>query len=188
MDKLINNTKTDKNTRHSYTQVYEKLFNKKRLITKKVLEIGVQQGGSIKLWNDYFPNAKIYGLEISKNIDLYLKKVIQNKNVKYINGIDAYDEKFYSSFISENKGTFDIIIDDGPHTLESMIVFVERYIDLLNEVGILVVEDVAKIEWIDILKEKTREEDKKFIKVYDRRKVKGRRDDILFVIDKSNNN
>ena len=156
----------------------------KTINIKKVLEIGVQRGGSIKLWNDYFSNARIYGLEISKDIDLYLKNVIQNKNIEYINGIDAYDEKFYSPFISENKGSFDIIIDDEPHTLESMIVFVERYIDLLNEGGILVVEDVAKIEWIDILKEKTREEYKKFIKVYDRRKVKGRDDDILFVIDK----
>lgn len=187
MDKIIDNSKTDKNTVHSYTQVYEELFNKKRLTANKVMEIGVQRGGSIKLWNNYFQNAVIYGLEISKNINSYLKKVIENKNIRYINGIDAYNKKFYSSFISENKNSFDIVIDDGPHTLESMIIFVEKYIDLLKEDGILVVEDVAKIEWIDILKKFIKEEDKKFIKVYDRRNIKGRFDDILFVVDKGSN-
>ena len=61
---LVYNTKTDKNTTHSYIPLYEKLLSNKRLTAKNVLEIGVNEGGSIKLWHDYFTNATIYGLDI----------------------------------------------------------------------------------------------------------------------------
>jgi hypothetical protein len=80
---------------------------------------------------------------------------------------------------------FDIIIDDGPHTLESMIFFIENYSKLLEEDGILVVEDVQSIEWIEDLKKVVPESLKQYICVYDLRENKKRYDDILFVINKS---
>jgi len=46
---LINNSRTDKDTIHSYLETYEKLFNDKRLTSKSILEIGIYNGGSIKL-------------------------------------------------------------------------------------------------------------------------------------------
>ena len=30
------------------------------------MEIGISNGGSIKLWHDYFSNANIFGLDIMK--------------------------------------------------------------------------------------------------------------------------
>lgn len=82
---------------------------------------------------------------------------------------------------------FDIMIDDGPHTLESMIYFITMYSPLMKEDGILVVEDVQQIAWIDILKACTPDALKPYIEVQDRRGVKGRYDDILFIINKSRN-
>ena len=60
---LIDNQRTDKNTYHSYLGVYQKLFSPKRTTAKNVLEIGVgwvenENGGSIKLWRDYFLSSK----------------------------------------------------------------------------------------------------------------------------------
>jgi len=81
---------------------------------------------------------------------------------------------------------FDIMIDDGPHTLESMIFFIENYSKLLEDDGILVVEDVQSIEWIEQLTNVVPENLKKYIFVYDLRENKDRYDDILFVINKSN--
>jgi hypothetical protein len=80
---------------------------------------------------------------------------------------------------------FDAIVDDGPHTLESMKVCVSSYSKLLSSTGILVVEDVQDIRWIEDLHAATPYELKPFIKVFDLRANKGRYDDILFVIDKS---
>jgi hypothetical protein len=65
--KLIDNRRTDKDTLHSYLDTYEILFKDKRNTSKAVMEIGISEGGSIKLWNDYFINANIFGLDIIKN-------------------------------------------------------------------------------------------------------------------------
>ena len=69
LQSLVNNSKTDKNTTHSYLELYERLLQKKKNSAKYVLEVGIgdfgpKNGGSIKLWRDYFPNATIYGLDI----------------------------------------------------------------------------------------------------------------------------
>lgn len=80
---------------------------------------------------------------------------------------------------------FDIIIDDGPHTLDSMIFFTYHFPQLLTDDGILVVEDVQHIEWIDSLTRNTPPTLRSKIEVADLRPLKNRWDDILFMIDKS---
>lgn len=46
---IVNNSKTDKNTLHSYLDLYQKLLVKKEDTAKNILEIGILDGGSIKL-------------------------------------------------------------------------------------------------------------------------------------------
>ena len=64
LEQIVDNTRTDKNTTHSYLPLYGSLFKDKKETTQNILEIGIQNGGSIKLWRDYFINATIYGLDI----------------------------------------------------------------------------------------------------------------------------
>ena len=52
--------------------------------------------------------------------------------------------------------------------------------------GILIIEDVQKWDWIEILKNEVPENLKQFIKIYDLRSNKKRYDDIVFTIDKFN--
>ena len=74
---LVDNSRTDKNTGHSYLDTYEKILTKIRFTATNVLEIGIGpfkdvnniygapgNGGSIKLWSDYFPNATVYTADI----------------------------------------------------------------------------------------------------------------------------
>jgi cephalosporin hydroxylase len=178
---IVNNKKTDKNTVHSYLETYEKIFEHKKNTAKNILEIGVQDGGSIKLWNDYFVNATIYGLDIRKIRD-HWPTILSEPRVR-LGCFDAYDSQFFYNQMINLK--FDIMIDDGPHTLESMIFFIENYSKLLEDDGILVVEDVQSIDWIKYLTTAVPENLQKYISVYDLRENKNRYDDILFVIDKS---
>jgi hypothetical protein len=76
------------------------------------------------------------------------------------------------------------MLDDGPHTLESMCKFIQLYLQLLEDDGILIIEDVQSMDWIDILKKEVPNELKQFIKVYDLRHKKNRYDDIVFTVDK----
>jgi hypothetical protein len=182
---IIDNTKTDKNTSHSYLSLYPKLLEKKKDTAKNILEIGIQNGGSIKLWHDYFTNATIYGLDIMNENKLWDEIKNKDRIILYCS-YNAYDtEKFKTTFLDKDI-KFDLILDDGPHTLDSMKTFIKLYSQIMTDDGILIIEDVQKWGWIDKLKEVVPEELKKYVKEYDLRKNKNRYDDIVFTIDKAN--
>jgi hypothetical protein len=177
---LIDSRRTDKDTLHSYLETYENLFKEKRFTSTAIMEIGISEGGSIKLWNDYFINARIIGIDIMKmrNSIEDIKNIYPRINL--LLETDAYnmDVNFFN-----NK--FDIIIEDGDHVLSNQIKFLKNYLPILDDNGIMIIEDIQKIQDIDILKLETPEEYKKYIEVYDLRGNKGRYDDILFVINKN---
>ena len=173
---------TDKNTIHSYLPLYDELLCRKKFTCRNMLELGICYGGSIELWDKYFPNANITGLDILADNKLPQSAFNENK-VKLISG-DAYSPFLFTSLFRGKK--FDFIIDDGPHTLESQIKFLTMYSMLLEEDGILIIEDVQNIHYLEILKENTHPNLKPYIKTFDLRSNKNRYDDIVFVIDKSN--
>lgn len=179
---------TDKNTSHSYLEAYETLFSAKRESATHVLEIGVgpymPNGGSMLMWAGYFPNAKIHAADIIPMNKVNPLLIPHPRIYLHVHN-DAYEMGFFVNTFLSKKDRFDIIIDDGPHTLESMILFIKMYTQVLKEDGILVVEDVQSIDWIDALRANTPDHLKPFIQVHDRRSVKGRYDDILFVINLS---
>lgn len=104
-----------------------------------MLEIGVNTGGSIRLWRDLFPQAKIYAGDIRPYNAI--------AGVHCIVG-DMYDKHTASIFAS---GSFDLIIDNGPHTLESFIRLLAIYYKKLTLGGYLIIEDVLYREWVDII-------------------------------------
>jgi len=169
---------TDKNTEHSYvSSVYENLFNDIQDTCTNVLEIGIHQGGSIKLWKEYFINATIYGVDNNQNVELF-KDTPDEKIKLFVN--DAYSLGFVDSL----PNNFDLIIDDGPHTLDSMVRFLQYYQSKLNDNGILIIEDISDIKWIEDFKSHILPENIERYTVYDLREIKGRNDDILLIIDK----
>ena len=184
LEDLVNNDKTDKNTVHSYLPLYENLLCDKKESTKNILEVGIQRGGSIKLWHDYFTNAVIYGVDIMQPHDLW-EELLNNDRIVLHAGYDAYRDDFIGTFFSDKKGLFDMILDDGPHSFESMKQFIRLYLPLLAEDGIFIIEDVQSWDWIDELKKSVPDEFIPFIKTYDLRSNKDRYDDIVFTIDLS---
>ena len=185
LEKIVDNHRTDKNTTHSYLPLYERLLSGKKKTAKNVLEVGIHMAGSIKLWNDYFTNATVYGLDIMdiKNVWDGIKN---NKKIVLHTSTDAYDsDLFIKNFVNKNI-KFDFMLDDGPHSLESMKKFIQLYSTIMTDNGILIIEDVQSWDWIEILKNEVPEDLKKYIKVYDLRENKNRYDDIVFTIDKFN--
>ena len=184
----LNNDFTDKNTTHSYLPLYDKLLKTLKNTAKNVLEVGIgdfetKNGGSLLLWSNYFTNATIYGIDILP-INRVLDIVINDPTIKLYCNSDAYNENFIKKNLFNIK--FDFLLDDGPHTLESQEKFIELYSPLISDSGILIIEDVQDMEWLDNLKNKTPEHLKQYIKIYDLRKNKERYDDIVFTIDKVN--
>ena len=114
-----------------YTENFSKYKNKK--IT--ILEIGVLNGGSLKMWQNYFSsNSLIVGIDIIPRC-----KKFEKDNIKIYIG-DQTDKNFLGSVIKEI-GKPDIIIDDGGHTSNQQIISFDYLFKYLNNQGIYLVED-----------------------------------------------
>ena len=182
---FIDNKLTDKNTLHSYVNVYEDMFDSLRYTAKNILEIGMAPGGSIMVWRNYFINAHIYGIDTC-NLDYICSQSIKNDyHITLFPNTNGYNDEFIrDNFINKNI-KFDMVLDDASHTLEDIIYFIIKYLPLLSDNGIMVIESIQKFEWIEILKLIVPDEFKKNIQIYDLRHIKNRHDDVLFVINKN---
>jgi len=144
---------SDKDTRHSYGQLYLELL--KNIEAPKILEIGVGSlndfpyagfpssgltpGGSLKAFRNVFPKATIVGIDIDPN------------SIEIIKADSFYgfvvDQTSDSSLIQNkenllNHGPFDLIIDDGFHDPHANIRTLKAYFSLLSENGTYIIEDV----------------------------------------------
>ena len=128
---------TDKNYPHTYIQnFYEEFFS---LIDrpKKLLEIGIWKGASCALWKKAFPDCAVFGIDINiQELHPIAEKMRAEKEIELLE-MDAYSEGL-SRF---SVGGIDLVIDDGPHTLESQILAL-NWIPLLTKAGTLIIEDV----------------------------------------------
>lgn len=174
---FLGHSGTDKNTTHSYIESYEGLFKKFKDRKINFLEIGIHYGGSIILWQEFFKNSKLDFVDIVNNINPNIFAKISN-NCK-LHFVDAYSDENVK-VITDNK-KYDIMIDDGPHTLESQMSFIEKYLPYLNVGGVMVIEDVQNISHVDNFIELLPEG--YTYKVLDLRNIKNRYDDILFVVE-----
>ena len=126
--------------RHSYTPFYHRLFNTKRLLVKKVLEIGIGRTyKSLKMWEEYFPNAMIYGLDIRCE-----DKMVSNRIP--ILQCDQSLKKSLRQLVDKIGDNFDLIIDDGSHIPDHQIISAKILVSCLNSSGTYIIEDVLNPE------------------------------------------
>ena len=118
-----------------YIRVYKRYFSNIRYKKIKLLEIGVYNGGSVKMWKNYFPFAKITGIDIDKRCEKY-----QSKRINIYIG-DQADRDFLLE-LETKSGPFDIIIDDGGHTHNQQITSFKILFKLLNSRGMYIIEDI----------------------------------------------
>jgi cephalosporin hydroxylase len=125
--------------KHCYTEFYGPLLSHLRHEKLDILEIGVRWGGSLLMWSDYFPNAKITGVDINLNqMSDKTKKEVDKRGIKTILG-NAYSPDFYKENFSSK--SYDIILDDGSHYESDQISFFDLYKDSLKQGGYLMSED-----------------------------------------------
>ena len=49
-----------------FIQLYEKYFTSLKNLKINILEIGIENGDSLRIWREFFPNANICGIDIDK--------------------------------------------------------------------------------------------------------------------------
>ena len=176
----VNPNGTDKAHPKLYTSnVYENIFKTFKNSKISILEIGIRTGASLKLWSEYFLEAEIWGIDISD--DGVVPEFINNSRIK-IKYTDAYSDEFIL-----NLGlNFDIIIDDGPHSLNSQIFAVQNFTKMLNPGGFLFIEDIIGGKpYVDKIISKIDKLEKFEVKVFDLRKLTGVNDSIIVAIHRN---
>jgi hypothetical protein len=129
---------TDKVTYHGYHFFYPKFLESLRNNQFNMLEIGWGLGASVKVWNDYFPNANIFVMDI---------------NVEYIDGrqtIIKGDQSNESDLIriKDQIKSAKFIIDDGSHNpTHQLNTFYYLFDNLLEPGGIYIIEDIELSYW-----------------------------------------
>jgi hypothetical protein len=92
---------TDKATYHNFCKFYEAYLPK---TVNHVLEIGVLDGASLRMWGEYYGTSEVFGWDINPIKCEY--PVI---------AVDAHSREQ----IEQHTDKFDLIVDDGPHTMRS---------------------------------------------------------------------
>jgi SAM-dependent methyltransferase len=127
----------------SYLPYYDALFGHLRDLQISLLEIGVQSGGSLEIWAEYFPRAaRIVGCDIDERCGLLS---FDDPRITVVVG-DANDGATLES-IKGMAPAFDIIIDDGSHKSYDIINCFLGYFRFLRPGGIYVVEDAHASYW-----------------------------------------
>lgn len=178
---------TDKDTNHSYAEIYEQFLEPILEKDGSLLEIGIRYGCSIVLWNELLKNSRIFGIDnqdiLYDNIREYVKDYPKKITLEFR---DAYCKETIDHIKFIYPRGFDIIIDDGSHTEESQLKCIELYLELLKDDGVLVIEDIQNFNSIEVFIKNIPKS--KFFDyeplVFDLRDKKNRYDDIIFAIKK----
>jgi cephalosporin hydroxylase len=172
---------TDKNTSHSYGSVYNMYFSEYKEKAENILEIGFDGGYSLLAYNDYFQNAKIYGIDIKNGIRANING---QERIKFFIG-DALEKETINKSFPKNT-LFNIIIEDGSHDPNHQIQHFRDFSEYVKKGGLYIIEDINGF-YFNVIKESIEKiaNEKSFrMIVHDLRGVKGRFDDILIVLKK----
>lgn len=102
-----------------------------------VAEVGVQSGGSILMWQSVLgKQIKFYGLDINPGCTKF-----QDAMTSITIG-DQADPAMWNSFYTKVVSTLDILVDDGGHTSEQMLVTLQMTFPHLNPGGFIAIEDI----------------------------------------------
>jgi hypothetical protein len=149
---------------HNYTTVYAALFAPLRERPLRIFELGLgsnnpnmpanmsvegRPGASLRGWRDFFPRALVYGADIDRDI-LFSEERIKTF---YCDQLDpAAIARLWAE--PELRGGMDILIEDGMHSFEANISFLEGSLEQLRPGGFYVVEDIHRKmmqRWLEVL-------------------------------------
>ena len=159
---IMGRNKSDKgaldiiNSWHNYTTLYYSIFKNLRENPLRIFELGLgtnninipsnmgiygRPGASLYGWEEFFPNAKIFGADIDKtvlfNTDRIKSFFCDQTNPQIIN---------YMWNEPELQEDFDIIVEDGLHTFSANVCFFENSIHKLKANGYYIIEDIKRTD------------------------------------------
>lgn len=134
---------------HTYIYLYDKEFTPYQKDVR-MLEIGVDHGGSLAMWKKYFEKYDIVGFDLHPNpIEgmPYTEDLLNDKNIKLRFGRSSTERDAAVEFADSS---FDIIIDDGSHDPDIQIETFRVWFSKLNKGGIFFIEDILGNQYVRV--------------------------------------
>ena len=123
---------TDKATYHSFTEVYDDIFAQYQ--SPRILEIGVAEYKSIAMYLEYFKSPYIVAMDIEN------KSHYVNKQWRFVQGDKTQIDDLRKCVQGED--FFDIVLEDGGHTMKQQQVTFGYLIDYIKTGGYYILEDL----------------------------------------------
>lgn len=145
--------KTDKADTHGFTEVYERFFSPLKSAPIRICEIGIAGGGSLDVWSRYFSRATVFGIDLYSLPQLrellkgqtavkdMLPEKPETERIKTFVADQTKREELMR-FIDRYGGGFDIVLDDGGHSMEQQQVSFGFFFRHVKPGGYYVIEDV----------------------------------------------
>ncbi len=136
---------TDKGYPHRYTPIYYQFMSPIAAEVKRVLEIGIctkrdllngRTGASLFMWEEFFPDAQIFGIDIDSN------SMINEGRIKSALANQTDPTTMGDSFIAFGSDFFDFVVDDGSHAPQDQIAAALITLPHLAKDGHYFIEDI----------------------------------------------
>lgn len=126
-----------------YLSAYHEILSTRKNTLNNLLEIGVQNGGSLEIWRKYFPNAvNVVGCDINTDCE---KLEYEDPAIKLVIGDSSTD--YVKDKIAHVSSSYDVIIDDGSHNSSDIIKSFLLYFPLVEDNGVYIIEDLHCSYW-----------------------------------------
>ncbi len=124
-----------------YFPIYERYFAQFRGRPVRMLEIGVDKGGSLMLWRRYFGEAaRIFGIDINPSCAQFDGQAAQVR-------IGSQNDPAFLHAVVEEMGGVDLVLDDGSHVMGHSRNALRVLFPLLSEGGVYMIEDLHTAYW-----------------------------------------
>ncbi len=120
---------------HNFIDLYNRYLTPLQDSVHRILEIGIFNGASHKMWKCYFDSAEVYGIDIRE------KPWVEKLGIHTYLANQANREDL-QTFVDSSGGNFDVIIDDGGHYMDHQQVSLGFLFEHLSEGGLYIIEDV----------------------------------------------
>ncbi len=124
---------TDKAGYHTFTGFYSKFVD--RFKNPTMIEIGIDNGASLKMWEEYYGTPKIVGVDIND------KKQFDTKNIKTLIA-DQGNVRDLVNKCTQVASEYDLIVDDGSHIYSHQISCFVSLFPYLKSGGVYILEDL----------------------------------------------
>ena len=150
LQRLFNHHGSDKSSTHDYHHVYGRVLAGRSELDR-ILEIGLgshhedvvsnmgrlgKPGASLRAFRDFAPGAQVYGADIDRRV------LFEEDRIKTF-FVDQTELASFDALAAQVGTGFDLIIDDGLHTINANLAVVLFALPRLKPGGWIVIEDIA---------------------------------------------